>query len=118
MEHTYKGHIITPYPNQKVIFVEKALCDKDNPYITINQNAMQKAIQNLCNGYKSAAPFAMWCYFTKFKSDMPLYMSHHIFTNYTSLSKKAYDHAIKTLIEKRYLKKDAAHVWLFNENGF
>ena len=118
MENMYHGHIVTPYPNQKVIFVDKAACDKDNPFTTINQKALRRAMQNLCVGYKTPAPFAMWCYLAKNKANTPLYMSHHLFTDYTGLSKKSYDHAINALMEKGYLKKDGRQVWVFSENGF
>lgn len=117
MERTYRGHTITPYPNQKVVFVDKAACDKKNPYTLINQKALQKAIRKLCVGYKTPAPFAMWCYLARYKPDTPLYMSNVLFESYTGLSKKSYDHAIKVLIESGYLRKADDCIWIFDENG-
>lgn len=116
--HMYNGHIVTPYPNQKVVFTEKALCDKEHPYTIINQTAMQKAIQVLAYGYKSSAPFALWCYLAKFKPDTPIYMSHHFFTDFSGFSKKSYDGAVKALMENNYLKKAENHIWIFKEDGF
>ena len=116
--HMYKGHIITPYPNQKVVFTEKAPCDKEHPYMLMNQAAMQNAIRLLAHGYKSPAPFAMWCYLAKFKPGTPIYMSHYFFTEYSGFSKRSYDNAINALIENGYLKEAEGHIWLFKEDGF
>ena len=47
-------------PNQKVVTVNKELCDKNHKYAAINLNAMDKAAQEL-----DAGAFKLWCYFAK-----------------------------------------------------
>ena len=118
MEHTYKGHNIFLAPNQKVFFVEKTESNKENPYTIINQNALRKAMNILGVGYKTPAPFIMWCYLAKNKPNTPLFLSSAAFENYTGLSRKSYDHALKVLIEKGYIKNDKKSVYIFNEAGF
>ena len=47
-------------PNQKIVVIEKEICNKSNKYTTINLDALQAAMQTLSN-----AEFKVWMYFAK-----------------------------------------------------
>lgn len=103
------------YPNQKVVYTQKAPCDKENPFTSISYNALSHAIKNLCPKARTSSPFVLWCYLAKNKPDIPFFMSNGAFTSYTGMSKDAYDYAVKTLTEKGYLEEIDDHVFVFNE---
>lgn len=113
MELKFEDHCA--YPNQKVVYTQKAPCDKENMFTSISHNALSHAIKNLCPKMRTSSPFVLWCYLAKNKPDVPFYMSNTAFTNYTGMSKDAYDYAVKTLIERGYLEKVDERVYVFNE---
>lgn len=107
--------VVYVYPNQKIMQINKQPCDKNNPYGTINYKSMSEAMQTLCVGSKTAAPFVLWCYLAKNKPNAPFYASNVAFTKFTGLSKKSYDNAMAVLIEKGFLVKKEGRLYEFNE---
>lgn len=85
-------------PNQKIITVNKAPTDRNNKYMCVNIDALQKAMNDL-----TPAQLKVWCYFAKNQNDYEFELSSVAVCAFCNISDKTYRDAIKTLVEKRYL---------------
>ena len=90
------------YTNQKHIAFQSMPRNKNNPYNTYNQSALQEATRNL-----SHSALKLYLYFGNFR-DLPLgiYLSKQDAINTMSLSEKSYFSAMKELKEKGYIYQD------------
>lgn len=103
--------MIETNPNQKIIKVNKELCDKEHLYSPYNLDALQQAMCDL-NGYA----FKMWCYLGKNQRGHQFALSKvDAVKNWGMGSKSSYDRAIKELIEGGYLVETSANHYDFYE---
>lgn len=69
----------------------------------------------LCPGSRTPSPYVLWCYLAKNQNGYELAMSNKAFTDYTGMSKDAYDYAVKVLIEKGFLVQEKGNRYTFFE---
>ena len=98
-------------PNQKVVKINKELCNKQNLYATINIRAMEEAAQRL----QSAAAFQLWIYFAKNQDSYTFALSSKDVENRFGMKIKQYNNAISKLIEKGYLQQQSGNIYNFYE---
>ena len=91
---------IITVPNQKVVRIEKAPCNKNNKYTMINLDALNKAMNDLSN-----AELGVWLYFAKNQNGYEFALSRQDAAEW-NISKTTYHRAIKTFIDKKYLVAD------------
>ena len=84
--------------NQKKVEVNKEPCDKNNLYVCINIEAIQKAMSDL-----TPAQLKVWMYFAKNQNHYEFELSSVAVCGFCNISDKTYRDAIKTLVAKRYL---------------
>jgi hypothetical protein len=89
------------YPNQKVVQVNKEVCNKDNLYAMFNIEAMESAALDL-----DAGPFKLWCYFAKNQDGYTFALSSKDVEETFGLKIKQYNNAVAKLIEKGYLVQE------------
>ena len=98
-------------PNQKMVRVNKEMCDKDHPYVMININAMSMAAKDL-----TPTQFQVWIYFAKNQKGYTFELSRAAVMDFCGIkSEKTYKDAIKTLVAKRYLVKEYGYKYDFYE---
>lgn len=97
-------------PNQKVVKVQKQLCNKVNLYATINIEAMEAAAQDL-----KAGAFKLWVYFAKNQDGFQFALSSRDVLDTFGIKKDQYDSAIKELLNKGYLVETGGNQYIFNE---
>lgn len=85
-------------PNQKVVKVNKEVCNKANLYATINLEAMEQAAQKL-----EAGAFKLWVYFAKNQNNYEFALSSREVENCFGMKIKQYNNAVDKLIEQGYL---------------
>ena len=96
--------------NQKVIKVEKQVCDKNHIYTQFNLKAFEMAAVDL-----DAGAFKLWCYIAKNQNGYEFALSSSDAEKSFGLKKKQYDNAVKQLIEKHYLVVSKGYNYTFNE---
>lgn len=105
--------IMTTYPNQNIVTIEKEATDANNLYAKINLKAIQLAMKDL-NGTQ----FTVWMYFAKNKAGYEFAVSPRDAMDNYGISKNTFYRALDVLKEKGYLvpdeEKGAKH-WLFRE---
>lgn len=94
---------VKKYPNQKLIVIHKAVCDKDHTYTLINREAMETAMKRM-NG-RRASGFLLWSYLSLNQEGFELALSNEAVLEACGMKKDAYDNAVAMLIEERYLVK-------------
>ena len=100
-------------PNQKVVEVNKEVCNKQNLYATINLDAMGQAAQAL-----DAGAFKLWIYFAKNQNGFEFALSSKEVENNFGMKIKQYNNAIDTLIDKGYLVRQGdSNKYRFNEKA-
>ena len=97
-------------PNQKVVKVQKQVCNKANLYATINIEAMEAAAQEL-----KAGAFKLWVYFAKNQNGYQFALSNKAVLDTFGIKKDQYDSAIKELLNKSYLVETGGNQYIFNE---
>lgn len=90
-------------PNQKVITVNKEPTDRNNLYMCLNIDALQKAMNDL-----TPAQLKVWMYFAKNQNNYQFELSSVAVCGFCNISDKTYREAVKTLVAKRYLVPRAA----------
>ena len=86
-------------PNQKLIIVKKADCNKAKLYTTINLQCLDNAAKTL----NSTAGLTMYIYLAKNKQGYTMALSPEAFYNWCGYKKVAYNSAVAELIAKGYL---------------
>lgn len=100
-------------PNQKVVKVNKEVCNKQNIYATINITAMEKAAQEL-----AAGAFKLWVYFAKNQHGYEFALSSKEIEANFGIKIKQYNNAVDELIEKGYLvQQGESNSYLFMESA-
>lgn len=97
-------------PKQKIVKVNKEVCNKQNLYATINLEAMSKSAIDL-----DAGAFKLWVYFAKNQNNYEFALSSKDANETFGLKKKQYDNAVAELIEKGYLVQTEGLHFTFNE---
>lgn len=97
-------------PNQKVVKVNKQVCNKVNKYALINIDAMEKAAVDL-----DAGAFKLWVYMAKNQDGYMFALSSKDAAETFGLKIKQYNNAVKDLIEKGYLVNTKGNNYEFNE---
>lgn len=97
-------------PNQKVVKVNKEVCDKQHLYAAINLEAMECAAQVL-----GAGAFKLWIYFAKNQDNFEFALSSKAVETTFGMKIKQYNNAIDELIEKNYLVMTKGNNYTFNE---
>lgn len=101
MEKEEKIRVIITVPNQKVITVNKSICDGEHIYATCNLKANKMALKELSpNTYK------LYMYFALNQNDYSFALSYVHVYSITGMSEKTYHRAVKELIDKGYLVKE------------
>lgn len=98
------------FSNQKVVKVEKELCNKEHLYATINLDAMSAAACNL-----DAGAFKLWCYFAKNQNGYEFALSSKAVERDFGIKIKQYNNAVAELIDKGYLVNTKGNNYIFNE---
>lgn len=96
------------YTNQKHISFQNVPRNKNNPYNTYNQSALEQAARNL-----SHSALKLYLYFGKFRDLDGIYLSKQDVLHTVGLSEKSYFSAFKELKEKGYFIEDE---WSSNDN--
>ena len=96
-----KIRVIVTVPNQKVITVNKSICDKEHIYAQCNLKANKMALKEL-----SANAYKLYMYFALNQDDYTFALSYVHVYSITGMSEKTYHRAVKELIEKGYLVKE------------
>jgi hypothetical protein len=114
VENIYLKRRITMFetkPNQKVITVNKEICDKEHLFSPYNLDALQKAMTDL-DGFA----FKMWCYLGKNQKGYEFALSKKdAISNWGMGSKSSYDRAVAELIQKGYLVETSPNHYDFYE---
>lgn len=97
-------------PNQKIIQVQKAPCNKNNLYCTINLEALQQAMSEL-----SGAGLALWLYLSKNQNGYSLELSPADATSW-GIKKSSFYRAIDELTKLGYIRYLKGNVFTFYEN--
>lgn len=87
-------------PNQKVITVQKEICNKNNPYAMVNLYAMKKAMNSLTN-----AEFEIWMYFAKNQNNYEFALSPEDAETW-HIARTTLKRTIRKFIELKYLTQD------------
>ena len=105
-----KIRVIVTVPNQKVITVNKSICDKEHIYAQCNLKANKMALKEL-----SANAYKLYMYFALNQDDYTFALSYVHVYSITGMSEKTYHRAVKELIEKGYLvkEKDKKNQYIF-----
>ena len=104
---------IKTFPNQKIVKIHKAQCDKTHLYSVINLDAMRGAMKAF-NG-REANAFLLWCYFAMNQQDYEFALSNKAVEEAIGVKKDAYDSAIAKLIKAGYLVNDGGNRYSFYE---
>ena len=98
-------------PNQKLVTIKKAPCDRDNLYAKINIEAIQKAMNNLTN-----AEFQIWVYFAKNQEAYTFALSPKAAEEW-NISRTTFNRTVFKFIEEGYLvaDKDGSNHYDFHE---
>ena len=97
-------------PNQKIVEVDKEICNRENPYATIKLAAMEKAAQDL-----DAGAFKLWMYFAKNHKGYKFALSSKAAECNFGIKIKQYNNAIKKLMDKGYLVHIQGDSYKFHE---
>ena len=98
-------------PNQKVVKVNKEVCNKQNLYAAINLEAMDAAAKDL-----EAGAFKLWVYFAKNQDNYEFALSSKDVQDTFGIKIKQYNNAVDALIEKGYLVRQGdTNYYTFNE---
>lgn len=97
-------------PNQKIVEVDKEICNRQNPYAAINLAVMCKAAQEL-----DAGAFKLWIYFAKNQKGYKFALSSKAVERDFGMKIKQYNNAIKELIDKGYLVHIQGDSYKFHE---
>ena len=102
-------------PNQKLIVVNKAVSNKKNLYCILNLQALNRA----CYILQSKAGIKLYLYLAKNQNKYIFALSSQDFLNWSGVSRRAYDTAVKELIEYGYLvkRREKKNTYDFNESG-
>ena len=101
-------------PNQRIITVQKAKTDRNNPYALFNLEAMRRA----CYTLESKAGFKMYVYCARHQDNYTFALSREDFMQYANVAETAYKTAVKELIANGYLVKSKTQGrYFFNEWG-
>lgn len=87
-------------PNQKVVTVQKELCNKKNPYAMVNLYAMRAAMKSLSN-----AEFEIWMYFAKNQNNYEFALSPEDAESW-GIARTTFKRTIHKFIEQNYLTQD------------
>ena len=90
------------YPNQRIITVNKAKCDKEHLYTMNNLDAIDEAAFNL----QSKGGFKLYLYLAKNQDKYNFALSSRDFIEWSGLSRTAYRTAFQELEAYGYLIKD------------
>ena len=96
------------YPNQKIVKVSKAVCDKNNSYATINLRSIETAMTSL-----KGEAFKLWFYLAKNRDKLTLALSSSNALASGIGSKSSYDRAIKELEKQGYLVVESGNKYTF-----
>lgn len=96
------------YPNQKIVKVDKTVCDRNNAYATINLRSLETAMTSL-----KGEAFKLWFYLAKNRDEltMALSCSHALASGIGS--KSSYERAIKELEKQGYLVAEGRNKYTF-----
>ena len=97
-------------PNQKIVKVNKEVCDKQHLYTAINLEAMETAAQDL-----DAGAFKLWVYFAKNQNSYSFALSSKEVLESFGMKIKQYNNAVAELIEKGYLVNTKGNNYEFYE---
>lgn len=97
-------------PNQKIVEVDKEICNRQNPYAAINLAVMCKAAQEL-----DAGAFKLWIYFAKNQKGYKFALSSKAVERDFGMKIKQYNNAVKELIDKGYLVHIQGDSYKFHE---
>lgn len=86
-------------PHQKLIFVNKAPCNKAKLYTTINLQCLDNAAKTL----NSTAGFTLYIYLAKNQQNYQIALSPEAFYNWSGFKRTAYNSAVAELKDKGYL---------------
>lgn len=102
--------VIITVPNQKVITVNKSICNKEHIYAQCNLKANKMALKEL-----SANAYKLYMYFALNQDNYTFALSYVHVYSITGMSEKTYHRAVKELIEKGYLvkEKDKKNQYIF-----
>lgn len=99
--------------NQKIVKIQKEVCNKQNLYTTINLQALESASIDL-----QAGAFKLWVYFAKNQDRFTFALSSKDAEQTFGIKIKQYNNAIKELEEKGYLIKQKGNEYIFSETPF
>ena len=102
---------VKTYPNQKLIVIHKAVCDKEHTYTVINRKAMETAMKRM-NG-RRASGFLLWCYLSLNQEGYELALSNEAVKTACGMKKDAYDTAVSILMEEEYLVRKQGNTYDF-----
>lgn len=97
-------------PNQKIIKVNKEICNSNNYYAAINLNALENAAKDLKSG-----AFKLWVYFAKNQNNFTFALSSKAIEDNFGIKIKQYNNAVQELVEKGYLIQENGNVYIFKE---
>lgn len=101
---------VKTFPNQKMVRIDKAVCDTENKYAKINIEAMALAARTL--DFKS---FELWIYFAKNQDDFKMALSNKAVRDEFGMKKDSYDSAIAILRGAGYLTNIRGNYYEFHE---
>ena len=84
--------------NQRLVKIDKAASDKNNPYTIFNLSALQRAMSLKPNTFK------LWCYLNSNQMGYEFAFSSTIFKEMAHMSHQTYLTAWNELVEKGYLE--------------
>lgn len=97
-------------PNQKVITIRKAPCDKKNPYGVINRDAVERASHEL-----KQSGLLLWMYLSLNQNGYEFALSNADVKAVWNMGRTQYNNAVNDLKEKGYLVNTEGNKWDFLE---
>jgi hypothetical protein len=98
-------------PNQRIVTINKALCNEQNIYTKINIAALNQAAASLV----SKGGFKLWIYLAKNQDKYKLELSSADFIKWSGLSRTSYQTAFDELLQQGYLREQGGNHYIFNE---
>lgn len=98
-------------PNQKLVIIHRAICDKEHIYAPFNRKAMELAMKKM-NG-RNASGFLVWCYLSLNADGFELALSNKDALVRAGIKKDSYDSGVSLLIENGYLVQKEGNTYDF-----
>lgn len=104
---------IKKVPNQRIITVDKAKCDKQNLYMVNNLQALGEAARRLT----SKGGFKLYIYMAQNQDKYRFALSSADFMQWSNLGNAAYKTAFEELVEHGYLIEQEEDIYIFYDKS-